>query len=540
MTTYELSSKAKKTNIKTVNTKLADVNYSSNLELLKKFSNYIDQIKNIEDQVKISLAYYNSIQTGDPIKDISEFFIDLNNNKFKDIDNEFIEFWSKRYDIQIEPIKKLVEEKINSKNNFLNFKSDSIGLLCNTDNKIDDSVTPVFDLYCDIYGTPNYIPIQLKNKISKITEELTKDLSKKNNSLFRVNLRNIYFSSPTTSPYVDSSTAHGLNLITDYNFYLSYSKVFRNILIQLLNLYSNVFSYIQYFSNIANFPGVNLRNYDTNIQKISNFYFNIDNEGIKQNVDFLLNKIKSVTSSKTIKNSLSNLITENKNPSVNSLQSANQVSSVQNLSMPVPFDKTNDFAAEYSKKLDSFNINPEKYFNEFLSPLNTQQFTPSFNFPSVLNFGGAASSLTNSITNAFPIPSIPNFSVSSGTDIISQLMGESTFGNSIPFLNSTIGAFGNLNVFNGGFITDPMNVYNSVMDIKQTICNFVPPVFDIPNFSFNTNFFDSLFKTSNVLPKFGAGGFSDFTKSLQSIADNFTKNITDTFTKVVDDLTTCG
>lgn len=548
MTTPEFSAQnlVKKTVIKSSKPKLADINYTSSLPLLTDFSDYIDKITGIEKQIDISLDYYNSLQAGDPVTELSNFFIDLNSSKFAQLDNEFIEFWSKRYDSLIQPIKDIVNTQIKDKKNYLVNTSDSIGTLVNTENKLDDAVTPTYDLYCSIYGAPNYIPVQLRNKISTITQDITKELSTKTTSLMRVNLRNIYFVNPTTSPYVDSTSPHGLNLVSDYKFFITYTDVFKTVFLNLVNLYDNLFTYIQYYNNIANGLACNLRNTSSsNKQIINNFYFSMDVENSSQRMDLLQNKITNALSKKTIKKSLSNQITADVNAATQSTGGLNQIPAIQNQSLPLPYDQIPEISNKISSGITDLNNSLTNFVQPYTSQLNIDNFVPSYLFT---NFQIPTTDIANTIMSTIPLPAIPNFLPSQNNSLISTLTNAADFVGIIPGQASAlVDAFPSAansiaSILNGGIPTDPMSMYNAAKEIKSVICNFLPPNFDLDftstSFAFNINFEDIVNKLLSRLPKFDLTT-TDFSSALEGIATKLADQITSTFNNVLDNISKC-
>lgn len=530
---------SKKTTLVTSKPLLADINYTSNLELLKNFSNYVDEIKDIENQINLSLAYYNSIVTGDPVTELSEFFIDLEENKLETLDNEFIEFWSNKFNNAIEPVKQKVFEKLGKKKNFYNNISDSVGILINTENKLDDSTTPTFDIYCNIYGAPNYIPVQLRSKISDITKNVCDDLSIKATSRFRTNLRNIYYVSPNTSPYVDSTVSHGLNLVADYKFIIDYTNILKRLFENLLNYYNRIFTFVEYYSNIKNDIARNYRDTTkSNAQKIDKFYFDIDVEHVNQNVDFLLNKIQTVLSDKTIKNTLANPVTRNSYRYSNSTNSLNINPRVSDNTLPVPYDIDNKVFDKLTGAIPSFNLDLTSYLNTnvLTDKLNINNYIPSYNFQNTpLNGLGF-----NTIIPTLQLPNIPNFLPSVDPTLLSDITSIASIDKYLPSFG--LGSLGELaglaSTFNGGIINDPMSVFSSIEQIKNIACNFQMPTFTQPNFDFPASFFGSFEKLLNVLPKIDITNF-DFSKTLDRLANNFVDNITKSFDDLYNKLFNC-
>jgi len=547
--------------IKSMLPKLADVNFSSKLDLLKKDSNYVELLNNIENQINIAVLYYNILQSGDPVTDFAEFYSTLNNKLFDYLDSDFIEFWSKRYDSAIEPIKSLVEEKITTKKNYYKNISDSIGLLVNSDNKIDDSTAPVYDTTCGIYGPPNYIPVQLKNKISPITKQVSKDLSTKTSSLMRVNLQYIYFVSPNDSPYQDSTCAHGKNLVTDYNYYVNYASALKTFYLSLVGYYSKFFEYVRYYNNIGNFSGCNLRDTSTNVQEMNNSVFQLKVEDGKPYVDLLLNELFPARKSKTIKNSISAPLTQNNAYTGIVTTQTNLVPSVADISFPLPISKTTSAQNILTNNLSNLNINPADY----LKSININQYVPDFLFNNITNI--IPPELTNiTIPNFMEFAQIPNFITSINPTQISSLTNLASLNNLVPggIFGGSLGSLGNLagdlgqltgaasqlagsfggvaNLFNGGFPTDPMSVFNGLQSIKDVVCNFpIPDLNGLGNFNFNFDInFDGIErKLLNLLPKLDIS-LSNFGEIFDKLASSILDNVEKTFTDLYKNLTSCN
>lgn len=304
--------------IKTILPKLADINFTKNIEILKKVSDYLTVIEDIEKEVEISLNYYNTLQKCDVVSSLSEFYKDLENNKLKILDNDFVDFWTKRFQLTVEPLKTIISSSLNlSVDTFFSNFSDSIGLLVNSNNLLDDNVIPFFDYTCNLYQAPNTIPVQLRNKISRNTLYISTQLSNSNTVLMRNNLKNINLVSADVNPYTNPTTnpAHGINLITDINTFLIIKNNLSIFYERLKNNYKKTFSYIEYLSNIRDLNGYNPRDLSeangTNQQLINNIFFSFNVEKFSQSLDLLQNKIKNLLSYKTNNNTLSNNTTIN-------------------------------------------------------------------------------------------------------------------------------------------------------------------------------------------------------------------------------------
>jgi hypothetical protein len=299
----------------TIFPKLADINFAKNTDFVKKFSNYVEVIGGFENEIKLSLDYYNSLVNCDVATSLTQFYKNLNDEQLSVLGNDFVDFWVKRFSSTVEPLKQIITDEVGTdKNSFFTELSDSIGLLLNSQNLLDDATIPYFDYTANIYGPPNTIPVQLKNKISPTTLEVSNSLSKSNSILMRNNLKKINLITASTDPAKDALTSHGLNLITDLNTFVIINNNLSTQVYAFMNYYKKIYSYIFYLNNIGNNSGYNPRdNTDssgTNQQIITEIFFSLDVEKIKQNVDLLQKKFKNIISYSTIKNTISNTITQ--------------------------------------------------------------------------------------------------------------------------------------------------------------------------------------------------------------------------------------
>jgi hypothetical protein len=322
----ELSSRKTSTNTsgsndltKTIKPKIADINYTSTVSMLKTASDFLEKYRDIESGVKISLDYYNALQNSDVITSLINFYNDLNNKTLPNLKNEFVDFWVKRFHLTTEQLKIVIQQSIDMSNNsFFTELSDSIGLLVNSSSLLDDATIPITDTTTDIYKIPNILPVQIRNKISFITYEICCDLSKNNSILMRNNLQRISLTSKDANPYSNSTTnpAHGMNLITDINAFQIISNNLNSYYNTLNTNYQKISSYIKYISNINNLNGYNPRsvgpNIGTNLQTIDSYqYFSLQVEKYKTTVDLLLRKKNELLSYKTAANTLANQLTIN-------------------------------------------------------------------------------------------------------------------------------------------------------------------------------------------------------------------------------------
>lgn len=297
---------------KTIDPKLADINYTTTVDILKKISNYVNLFPQLEKEIQISLDYYTALQNNDVVGSLGNFYSKLNSEKMPVLRNDFVDFWVKRYQITAEPLKTLITFDIDTSNqSFFTELSDSVGLLVNSNCLLDDSTIPYTDYTTGLYTAPNVLPVQLRNKISETTLEVATDLSEMNTILMRNNLAKINLTTKNVNPYTNptSNPAHGINLITDINTFDIIKNNLSTYFNRLKSSYSRIFNYVQYISNINNINGYNPRDVaaaGTNQQLITDILFGLNVEKFTVSMDILQRKFKYLLSYKTNENTLSN------------------------------------------------------------------------------------------------------------------------------------------------------------------------------------------------------------------------------------------
>lgn len=294
----------KKTASKTLYPQLCDINYTSSLDLLKNFSDYTEVIKDFDNEIKISFDYYKALVSSDPVKSLSEFYKNLDSKEFKMLENDFVDFWVKRYKNAVQPIIDNVGDS--NAQSFFSEISDSIGVLLNSVNRLDDSVIPMLDKNYEIYKAPSVIPVSLQNKLSKNNSDLLNEMSLKTSKLLRSNLYKLFFVTDGKNPYTDSLSPHSSLLVTDLSFYTNFSNNLYELVFKLAGFYNDIYTYVQYYSNIGNKLGYNPRDTKNNLQKMTDFTFTLNVEDFEIFVDTLQRKYKKVLSDKTIKLTLAN------------------------------------------------------------------------------------------------------------------------------------------------------------------------------------------------------------------------------------------
>lgn len=285
--------------IKTVRPLLADADYASSVELLKKYTDYLDVTGDLSTEIVNFLRYKKNIVESDFVTSTVDTFVDIN-SKYNTLDNQFLLPFIKLYNNSVEDIRTLVIERV-GQNSIYGNVSDCMGILGNSAYKLTDTVIPFNDLDASLYGSPQVYPASLAAKIRANTQVISETLSRKTTSIFRQNIINIQLA------YANTNQPHGSNLITDIREYFRSVEYSLSIAKQLEIDYINLFKIITFFNTINNNIGYNPGDYDKNIQEIvpTNFQITYGSEVI--DVDLLGKKIKDVRSMITIANSLASL-----------------------------------------------------------------------------------------------------------------------------------------------------------------------------------------------------------------------------------------
>jgi len=489
------------TTIKTLNPEYCFVNFTSNYQLLKSYSSYIELIGEFEDQLKISLDYFNAITSNDPVKNLVYFYKNLNNVEFLLLDNEFIDFWVKKFNSSIREIKERVKKDI-SPDSFFNDISDCVGVLMNSNYILDDSTIPFIDpFYTSSYKEPpNVIPVNLKNKLSGRTINLLKDSSKKTSTLMRLNLKSLFYITENSPPFADSLTPHQRNLVADSNFYPNINNNLATFITPLLTRYNSLYNYISFYSNIGNKEGYNSQNKDVNKQIVKNLFFSIDVEGTKVNIDLLMKKVKNVLKDATIKFILANTKTQVNDASNNVTSSINKSSGEETKKTVTPADSTNEYKQDQANnKKEVKKPEEEKKNAPQIVDANTLQ-----NNPDVL----VQQSLSTAVA--------PNISPSIDPGFFGQIASAGT-----SFSPST----------------DPMTIFTQAQQAKEIACNITEPTFTEPNFDFLFN--QTIENIEEYLDNIQGSASFDPGELAKKLSDEFEKQIKEKFKGLYDSLFTC-
>lgn len=458
----------------------------------------------LTEQLTTSIEFWNAKKSGDPITDLTSFFSTLDISKLRNYENDFIFYWFKKFNSSIEEIKNSVEL---AKNSFLSTPSDSIGLLANTRVKFDDSVSPLFDLTCS-FGAPSTIPVSLTNKLSDSTKNVSEELSLSTTKLMKNNLINLQRVSDNNIA-IDSTQPHGLNLVTDLNFYLTFYNQINILVSELVNEFKELYEYVCYFSNINDKIGYNPRNYvSANIQSITPIEFKMNVENLAQSLDLLQRKTQESISTKTIEGTLSVVRkTQSRSDFTNDIttKQINDKFKYQQRTFKITTPASLTGAAQAKLNAALSNVRTP---NVDLTNLNNAVSKAGIsNLPGIQETLGPTNALASSVNNivsnvTLPVLNMPNVlpSVDPG---------------SFPEISAILT---NTNLKNA----DANSILALAEQTKETVCNFKLPVIGKIDWDNITGSFDIdniEVKIKNLLPKFPK--IDDFKNLLKDIVPDF-------------------
>jgi hypothetical protein len=525
-------------NVKTIFPELVDSNITNSKQFLEEYTNFIKQIgfkdgeNYMGNSIDIAIDYRNALKSSNPIQNLINFFVELN-SKLKTQQNDFKDYWIKKFNSSVDEVKNVVLEKLSDQQNFFAPVSDSIGSLYNLTPNSDDSTLLVSDLNSD-KGFSTTLPSSLKNKISKAVLENSAELSIFTNRVFRNNLVQIQKSTYNGNLYVDSSVAHGQNLVNDLIFFNNFKRNIPNYVSELNSYFGDRYEYVIYCSNINDNIGLNLRDYDIyNIQKTPDFSYTINIEGKDQTVDILQNKYIESTSNITIGQVLGVAKLTNSNQPVDT-QSINNTflnqTNQQQFPEFVSRDTNNKSTKQQELKDSTLGLNDKLSFVSSLTDklgvggaleLSQPFVGESITFISntfneavapVNSIFGELGGFIQNVSNTSNINAIsfanPLQAVQSIESMASNLTNTL---NSIPFLDFTspsvdLGSFPQLAAIatNTNFkdlASNPLGVLELAQQVKDLVCNFQLPIIGDLDFSALLTFdFDGI---EDMLKKIG-------------------------------------
>jgi hypothetical protein len=258
--------------------------YNSATDILSAFSDYLGQLNtNIEFEkskvspniIKSTAVLYNQLNK-------SNFRIAFENETYE-FDNIFKLFYIEKFQTLTDDIKKLITIDIEGKNIYFNNYSDDTGNITNVTSVIDNSTSPFFDIFNDLYNWPVGMPASIYHKVSKNEIRTAHALNIKTDALLKINIKGLV----NTSDVNIAKTAHGENLITDTIYVNRLFLLKDNINSELKNIIGGMADFIQFFKNI------NYRDQDA-CRYADKLLYTTNIEGVEDTVDALKNKLETV------------------------------------------------------------------------------------------------------------------------------------------------------------------------------------------------------------------------------------------------------
>ena len=223
----------------------------------------------------------------DFLKDISEIYEKLNNNKFKvdgvEIDIQNKNYYIEKYQSLSNNFKDIIENILEGKNIFFKELSDDVGTLVDSNTIVDNSIIPFFDIfYNETKNIPFNIPNTVFNKVTLQNKKIQKNFSLLNDAILKNNLKDI----ANYSNVSINKSSHSSNLVTDYGYYerlLNFAEEIRQTI--FVELTADLGEYIYFLKNL------NIRNQDNNNAILLKFKATI--EDVEENLDIFKNQIVS-------------------------------------------------------------------------------------------------------------------------------------------------------------------------------------------------------------------------------------------------------
>ena len=254
--------------------------YKNNTNLLELFGDFLEILN-------LNLDYEKAKSSGDFLKDISEIYEKLNDDKFKvdgvEIDIQNKNYYIEKYQSLSNNFKEIIENILEGKNIFFKELSDDVGTLVDSNTIVDNSIIPFFDIfYNETKNIPFNIPNTVFNKVTLQNKKIQKNFSLLNDAILKNNLKDI----ANYSNVSINKSSHSSNLVTDYGYYerlLNFAEEIRQTI--FVELTADLGEYIYFLKNL------NIRNQDNNSAILLKFKATI--EDVEENLDIFKNQIVS-------------------------------------------------------------------------------------------------------------------------------------------------------------------------------------------------------------------------------------------------------
>ena len=255
--------------------------YKNSTSLFETFKAYIGELNT-------SINFEKSKTETNIAESMAAIFKALNDNDFKvvvdeveyNFDEGFKLYFIEKYQTLIASLKDFISETIGKDNVYFINYSDDIGNIANETSVVDNSTSPFFDTYDDLFNYPNSLPASLYNKVSNNELSTSIKLSLFTDALMKTNLGGIQ----STSDSNIAKTAHGDNLVND-NLYIDRLFLLKDpVKSKIKTVLNNMADLVQFFK------GVNYKDKDSERNALDLIY-SATIENVEVEIDLLKNKV---------------------------------------------------------------------------------------------------------------------------------------------------------------------------------------------------------------------------------------------------------
>lgn len=255
--------------------------YKNSTSLFETFKAYIGELNT-------SINFEKSKTETNIAESMAAIFKALNDNDFKvvvdeveyNFDEGFKLYFIEKYQTLMASLKDFISETIGKDNVYFINYSDDIGNIANETSVVDNSTSPFFDTYDDLFNYPNSLPASLYNKVSNNELSTSIKLSLFTDALMKTNLGGIQ----STSDSNIAKTAHGDNLVND-NLYIDRLFLLKDpVKSKIKTVLNNMADFVQFFK------GVNYKDKDSERNALDLIY-SATIENVEVEIDLLKNKV---------------------------------------------------------------------------------------------------------------------------------------------------------------------------------------------------------------------------------------------------------
>lgn len=265
-----------------------DIVQQPSIDFYKNSTSLFENFKAYLGELNTSISFERAKSEPDIAVNMAAIFKSLNDNDFKvvvdevtyNFDEGFKLYFIEKYQTLLASLKDFISEVIGKDNIYFINYSDDIGNIANETSVVDNSTSPFFDTYDELFNYPNALPASLYNKVSNNELSTSIKLSIFTDALMKTNLGGIQ----TTSDSNVAKTAHGDNLVND-NLYVDRLFLLKDpVKSKIKTVLENMADFVQFFK------GVNYKDKDPE-RKALDLIYTSNIEDVEVELDLLKNKV---------------------------------------------------------------------------------------------------------------------------------------------------------------------------------------------------------------------------------------------------------